>query len=68
MCHISPVLLISGSKGISPIALGLSFSKKTIVNDVACREKREKFTPSGVIVAPRGRGRPGLEFHVFKLL
>ena len=38
------------------------------MRDVACREKTEKFTPSGVMVAPRGRGWPGLVFHFSKFL
>ena len=36
--------------------------------DVAFREKTEKFTPAGVMFAPRGRGRPGLQGHGFNFL
>ena len=68
MCQMSPVLLISGSKGISAIGLDFAFSKRTSLMDVACREKTEKFTPSGVMVAPRGRGRPAFVFHASKCL
>jgi hypothetical protein len=68
MCQISPVLLISGYRGISATGSELAFSKRTRERDVACREKMEKFTPSGVTVAPRGSGWPGLVFHVSKLL
>ena len=36
--------------------------------EVAFREKTEKLTPSGVMVAPRGRGFPGLHSNLSKCL
>jgi hypothetical protein len=50
------------------MGVGLIFSKRRRVSDVAFREKTEKFTPSGAMVAPRGRGLPGFKSKAVKFL
>jgi hypothetical protein len=55
---MSPVLLWTGSSGISPIRLPVA-AKSTSHRCSAWREKTAKLMPSGIMVAPGCMGEPG---------